>query len=68
MSQVTGFVQGERDYKELKGGTGPIVYPAGHLYIFTALQQFTNGNVPSAQVSFGDKHLCPLLSPAVLLS
>lgn len=51
MSQVTGFVGGERDYKELRGGTGPIVYPAGHLYIFTALQQFTGGSVSLAQVS-----------------
>ena len=29
MSQVTGFLGGERDYRNLKGDTGPLVYPAG---------------------------------------
>ncbi|KAK5832248.1 hypothetical protein PVK06_016049 [Gossypium arboreum] len=32
MSQVSGFLGGERDCKNLKGDTGPLVYPAGFLY------------------------------------
>ncbi|WOO81107.1 Dol-P-Man:Man(5)GlcNAc(2)-PP-Dol alpha-1,3-mannosyltransferase [Vanrija pseudolonga] len=37
MQQVDGFLTGERDYSKLEGETGPLVYPALHLYIYTAL-------------------------------
>ncbi|CDZ96769.1 glycosyltransferase family 58 protein [Phaffia rhodozyma] len=37
MEQVGGFLGGERDYSKLEGGTGPLVYPALHLYIYTLL-------------------------------
>ncbi|KAL3517456.1 hypothetical protein ACH5RR_020045 [Cinchona calisaya] len=53
MSQVTGFVEGERDYGNLKGDTGPLVYPAGFLYIYSALQYVTGGQVYPAQILFG---------------
>ena len=49
--QVTGFLEGERDYGNLKGDTGPLVYPAGFLYIYSALQHVTRGQVYPAQVS-----------------
>jgi alpha-1,3-mannosyltransferase len=39
MQQVTTFQQGERDYIHIRGGTGPLVYPAGFLYLYTALQR-----------------------------
>ncbi|KAJ3113940.1 dolichyl-P-Man:Man(5)GlcNAc(2)-PP-dolichol alpha-1,3-mannosyltransferase [Phlyctochytrium bullatum] len=42
MQQVAGFLAGERDYKNLKGDTGPLVYPAGFLYVFTLLHQVTS--------------------------
>ena len=32
IEQVNGFMEGERDYSNLKGNTGPLVYPAGFLY------------------------------------
>ncbi|KAJ9543346.1 hypothetical protein OSB04_023053 [Centaurea solstitialis] len=53
MSQVDGFMEGERDYSNLKGDTGPLVYPAGFLYIYSAIQYVTGGQVYPAQVLFG---------------
>ncbi|GJS50604.1 Dol-P-Man:Man(5)GlcNAc(2)-PP-Dol alpha-1,3-mannosyltransferase [Tanacetum coccineum] len=53
MSQVNGFIEGERDYSNLKGDTGPLVYPAGFLYIYTAIQYVTGGQVYPAQILFG---------------
>lgn len=53
MSQVNGFMEGERDYSNLKGDTGPLVYPAGFLYIYSAIQYVTGGQVYPAQVLFG---------------
>ncbi|MQL90399.1 hypothetical protein Taro_023006, partial [Colocasia esculenta] len=53
MSQVDGFIEGERDYMKLQGDTGPLVYPAGFLYIYTALKFVTGGRVHPAQVFFG---------------
>ncbi|BEI82001.1 hypothetical protein CcaverHIS002_0211610 [Cutaneotrichosporon cavernicola] len=39
MQQVDMFLSGERDYSKIEGETGPLVYPALHLYIYTALHQ-----------------------------
>lgn len=53
MSQVTGFLAGERNYAELHGDTGPLVYPAGFLYIYAAIKRITGGAVFPAQIVFG---------------
>ncbi|CAN1296144.1 Dol-P-Man:Man(5)GlcNAc(2)-PP-Dol alpha-1,3-mannosyltransferase [Linum perenne] len=53
MSQVTGFLEGEKDYSQLKGDTGPLVYPAGFLYVYSAIQYVTGGEVIAAQILFG---------------
>ncbi|KAG4916624.1 hypothetical protein JHK87_054181 [Glycine soja] len=53
MSQITGFLGGERDYRNLKGDTGPLVYPAGFLYIYSAFKYLTGGQVYPAQILFG---------------
>lgn len=53
MSQVSGFLEGERDYSNLKGDTGPLVYPAGFLYIYSGIQYVTGGQVFPAQICFG---------------
>lgn len=53
MSQVSGFLDGERNYMNLKGDTGPLVYPAGFLYIYSAVQFVTGGQVYPAQILFG---------------
>ncbi|CAL9071089.1 unnamed protein product [Musa textilis] len=53
MSQVDGFLGGERDYTKLKGDTGPLVYPAGFLYVYSAIKFLTGGEVFPAQILFG---------------
>ena len=42
MQQVAQYVSGERDYTAIKGGTGPLVYPAAHVYIYTGLYYMTD--------------------------
>ena len=39
MQEVEGWaVEGHTDYLQLKGDTGPLVYPAGFLYVYRALR------------------------------
>ncbi|KAK9464616.1 glycosyltransferase [Lipomyces arxii] len=54
MEQVSIYLKGERNYAKIRGGTGPLVYPAGHVYIFSALYRLTdNGeNIFRAQRVF----------------
>ena len=40
--EVEGYLQGERNYINLKGDTGPLVYPAGFVYIFVFLRWLTD--------------------------
>ncbi|GJN69788.1 dolichyl-P-Man:Man(5)GlcNAc(2)-PP-dolichol alpha-1,3-mannosyltransferase [Purpureocillium lilacinum] len=42
MEQVAQYVGGERDYTRIEGGTGPLVYPAAHVYIYTGLYYLTD--------------------------
>ena len=42
MQQVKCFLNGTLDYKYISGDTGPIVYPAGHLYVYTLLYFLTS--------------------------
>lgn len=44
------LLQGELDYAKLKGDTGPLVYPAGFVYLFAWLRRLTGGSVAAAQV------------------
>ena len=34
MQEVTTYQDGERDYMNIRGDTGPLVYPAGFLYLY----------------------------------
>ncbi|MCJ1354792.1 MAG: dolichyl-P-Man:Man(5)GlcNAc(2)-PP-dolichol alpha-1,3-mannosyltransferase [Icmadophila ericetorum] len=43
MHQVSLYLKGERDYTAIKGPTGPLVYPAAHVYIYSALYWLTDG-------------------------
>lgn len=42
MQEVEGFLNGTLDYMKLKGDTGPLVYPAGFVYIFSGLYYITS--------------------------
>ena len=42
MQQVSLYISGERDYPLIKGSTGPLVYPAAHVYIYTLLYYLTD--------------------------
>ncbi|KAL6627344.1 hypothetical protein ACP70R_031070 [Stipagrostis hirtigluma subsp. patula] len=53
MSQVDAFLEGERDYTKIEGDTGPLVYPAGFLYVYSAIKFITGGQVFPAQILFG---------------
>ena len=58
MEEVGGFLGGQLDYKELKGQTGPLVYPAGFVYIFAAFKYLTaGGNIFMAQILFAGIYL-----------
>lgn len=54
MQQVDLWQAGEYNYRNLRGGTGPLVYPAGFLYLYGILKRFTNDgtNIHQAQVYF----------------
>lgn len=59
MEQVAQFVGGERDYTQMEGGTGPLVYPAAHVYTYTFLYNLTNQgtNILLAQFLFAGFYL-----------
>ncbi|KAL0966473.1 hypothetical protein UPYG_G00295700 [Umbra pygmaea] len=63
MDEVEGVINGTYDYTKLKGDTGPLVYPAGFVYIFTALYFITNHglNIRLAQYLFAVLYLLTLL-------
>ena len=43
MQQIEQIKNGERDYYNVRGITGPLVYPAGYVYVFSALHSAVNG-------------------------
>ncbi|KAJ2720226.1 dolichyl-P-Man:Man(5)GlcNAc(2)-PP-dolichol alpha-1,3-mannosyltransferase [Coemansia sp. Benny D115] len=43
MQEVRGVLDGERNYLNLKGDTGPLVYPAGFVWIYQVLYRLTAG-------------------------
>ena len=54
MQEVEGFLKGDFNYTNLKGDTGPLVYPAGFVYIFAAFYYLTGHrqNIQMAQYIF----------------
>jgi alpha-1,3-mannosyltransferase len=62
MQQIEQYVSGERDYTKIYGGTGPLVYPAAHVYIYNALYRITDQgrDILLAQIIFGMVYLVTL--------
>lgn len=60
MQEVEGYLQGELDYYNLKGDTGPLVYPAGFVYLYSILYKITNNGIDirMAQWIFWGLYLC----------
>jgi alpha-1,3-mannosyltransferase len=52
MQEVDFWLEGEYDYRKIYGDTGPLVYPAGFLYLFGFLQWLTDRQVNHAQFVF----------------
>ncbi|XP_072175177.1 dol-P-Man:Man(5)GlcNAc(2)-PP-Dol alpha-1,3-mannosyltransferase-like [Diadema setosum] len=63
MQEVEGVVNGSYNYMQLKGDTGPLVYPAGFVYIFMALYYATDRgvNIKLAQYIFMGLYLMTIL-------
>lgn len=63
MEEVSGVLNDKQfDYKLLQGGTGPLVYPAGFVYIYSALYYVTLGgtSIRAAQYIFALLHTAVL--------
>lgn len=62
MQEVQGVINGTYDYSDLKGDTGPLVYPAGFVYVFALLHMITDGgkNIRVAQYLYALLYLTTL--------
>lgn len=62
MEQVSQYISGERDYTKIQGGTGPLVYPAAHVYIYWGLYHVTEQgkNILTAQRIFAALYISSL--------
>ncbi|KAK5153273.1 dolichyl-P-Man:Man(5)GlcNAc(2)-PP-dolichol alpha-1,3-mannosyltransferase [Oleoguttula sp. CCFEE 6159] len=62
MEQIEQYIGGERDYVKIRGGTGPLVYPAAHVYIYRALYSLTSQgrDIQLAQIIFALIYLTTL--------
>ncbi|KAJ1673496.1 dolichyl-P-Man:Man(5)GlcNAc(2)-PP-dolichol alpha-1,3-mannosyltransferase [Spiromyces aspiralis] len=54
MQQIAAVVEGERNYSLIRGDTGPLVYPAGFVWIYRCLYWLTEGgtNIFRGQLIF----------------
>ncbi|KAJ2896517.1 dolichyl-p-man:man c -pp-dolichyl mannosyltransferase [Zalerion maritima] len=62
MQQVKQFINGETDYTQISGDTGPLVYPGAHVYTYTALYYITDegSNIARAQLIFAMLYVATL--------
>lgn len=62
MQQVALYVKGEKNYYNIAGDTGPLVYPGLHVYIYRVLYAITNEgtNILAAQSIFAILYLSSL--------
>lgn len=69
MQEVEGFLGGDMNYANLRGDTGPLVYPAGFVYLYSCLYYITSKgtNILLAQYIFVGFYLaCTAAAGAVL--
>lgn len=62
MQHISIYLKGERDYKNISGSTGPLVYPGAHVWIYTKLYWLTDQgrNIQLAQYVFALVYLLTL--------
>jgi alpha-1,3-mannosyltransferase len=62
MQQIEIYLKGERDYKNIVGSTGPLVYPGAHVWIYKQLYRLTEQgrNIQLAQYIFALVYLATL--------
>lgn len=60
MQQASLFMNGTFDYKDIYGDTGPVVYPAGFLYVYSILYMITDQgrDIFTAQCIFCGIYCC----------
>ncbi|KAJ5656370.1 hypothetical protein N7507_008320 [Penicillium longicatenatum] len=63
MQQISLYISGERDYPSIKGSTGPLVYPAAHVYVYTLLYHLTDEgrDILTGQILFAGIYLSTLV-------
>lgn len=64
MQQIQLYLAGERDYAKITGDTGPLVYPAAHVYIYRGLYYLTSSgtDIPTAQAIFAVLYILTLFA------
>ncbi|PIA18492.1 ALG3-domain-containing protein, partial [Coemansia reversa NRRL 1564] len=68
MQQVAAVAEGERNYTRIRGDTGPLVYPAGFVWVYRALWAATDSgtDVRRAQYIFMGVYLTTLACVLVI--
>lgn len=69
MQEVAGVIElKELDYLKLRGDTGPLVYPAGFVFLFSALYYITDrgSNIWKAQIVFAALHATLIATVALV--
>lgn len=63
MEQIWAIQAGETDYSAIEGSTGPLVYPAGHVWIYEMLECATSGmdNLKAGQTIFQFLYVATLI-------
>ena len=60
LEQARVFQSGERHYNKITGPSGPCVYPALHLYIYSAIENLLGDDLKAAQMLFACVYLVTL--------